>query len=153
MGHQGELVKHFEAIVGRELIDLDEGVVILRDYTAHYDLSDGFRTSRQIGTTGNSSKACSNIRLLDVGGIARTRADGKLEFLLSDFFCRDFGTTVIVNFLATPLSEEPVFVTAKRQVTSNDVKITVHSWDVNGRPAPNIVFDWRCRVPYLASVD
>jgi hypothetical protein len=28
----------------------------------------------------------------------------------------------------------------------NDLQITAFTWKPNGEPAPNIPFDWRCRV-------
>ena len=159
MGKNADLKKHFEGILGRDLeIDID-GEVVVRErvgtYTHHLE---GRATSRDIGTTGASTKACGQTRILDVSGVARTGTDGKVEFLLSDFHCADVGRVSIehpVNFLATPRSLSPVFLTAIRTVTGNgrDVKITVSSWDPTGTPAGNTPFDWRCRVPYLPVVD
>jgi len=79
-----------------------------------------------------------------------------VEFLLSDFHCENnIAIQHPANFLATPRSQTPVFLTATRTVTKDarDVKITVCSWNATGKPAGNTPFDWRCRVPYAEAVD
>jgi hypothetical protein len=50
--------------------------------------------------------------------------------------------------LATPFSTKPVFVTVIHSLINNgtDVEIRVFSWDANGNAAPNISFNWRCRL-------
>jgi hypothetical protein len=154
MPHEHDLSEHFAAILGKDLIDPTGGVIVLRDTTGHYSFSpEGQITSREIGTTGNSTKACGAVGLLDVCGVAATGSDGTVEFLLSDFFCGEFGIFSRVNFLATPLSSAPVFVTVQRTVIVRDVRIKVFSWNADGRPAPGIAFDWRCRVPTQPIID
>lgn len=155
MTKQRNLKKHFEAILGRELEAPEPGDVVLRDRIASYTAAEGSITSREIGTTGDSTKACSAANLLDVSGVARTGEDGTAEFMLSDFFCEFLGKNrpsfqFPVNFVATPRSLTPVFVTGLARPTSGrkDVRIRVAAWAASGTPAPNTSLDWRCRVPY-----
>lgn len=155
MTKQHDLKKHFEAILGRELVPLEEGVVVLRERIASYTTDDGSTTSREIGTTGDSTKACGTADLLDVSGVAHTGEDGTTEFMLSEFFCDFSGRDILsfrfpANFVATPRSLGPVFVTALATPTSDrtDVRVRVATWDASGSPAPNTSFCWRCRVPY-----
>lgn len=147
--------KHFEAILGRE-VEAD-GEVTLRERVSVYVEEKGRGASREIGTAGSSTKSCAARIALDVSGLARTGADGKAEFLLSDFHCH---TDRIVfeyptNLVATPRSRTPVFLTSVCSLTSDrkDVKIVIMAWDQAGAPAPRTGFDWRCRVPYLHVVD
>jgi hypothetical protein len=156
MRNKQNLKKHFEAILGREFsIDFPgDGGVALREWVGTYTDLEGTLTSRDIDTTGESTKACDKKQILDVSGSARTGSDGKIDFSLSDFFCGGFEFKHPVNFLATPRSTSPVFLTTLRTLTSDwkDVKITVNAWDSSGAPAVNISFDWRCRVPYVPSL-
>lgn len=151
MGKNAELKKHFEAILGRDLEADTGGRVVVRERVGTYFDHEGRATSRDIGTTGASTKGCGNTRLLDVSGVGRTGTDGKVEFLLSDFHCiNDIRIKYPINFLATPRSHAPAFLTTARTLTQDwtDVKITVSSWDPTGKPAGNRSFDWRCRIPY-----
>jgi len=155
MTQQSDLTKHFEKILGRALDLGGSGEVVLRERVASYTKDDGSTTSRDIGTTGNSTKACGAANLLDVGGTARTGQDGTTEFMLSEFFCHFSGRNSLsfefpANFVATPRSQSPVFLTALASPTSDrrDVGVRVATWAPNGSPAPNTSFDWRCRVPY-----
>jgi hypothetical protein len=150
-----DLKKHFEAILGRELVGPENGEVVVRERIASYTTDEGSTTSREIGATGDSTKACSAAHLLDVSGVARTGEDGTTEFMLSEFFCDFTGGNILsfqfpVNFVATPRSLTPVFVTALATPISDrtDVRIRVAAWNASGAPAPNTSFGWRCRVPY-----
>lgn len=152
MAEKRDIKKHFEAILGRQLdIDLDGEVVIRSPVGVNTFEPDGSITSRDIGTTGASTKACGSARVLDVSGTARIGSDGTAKFVLSDFHCVE-GSVYHhpVNFVATPQSHSPVYLTSVQTLTSNrrDVTITVHAWDMNGTPAPNASFDWRCCVPF-----
>lgn len=101
-------------------------------------------------------KFCSTpITLLDVSGRTATGADGTSTFLLSSFICSDFNSfSEPVSVLATPKTTSPFFVTLTHELVTdpnnatsfNDVRIKAFVWDANGAAAPNIVFDWRCRV-------
>ena len=54
--------------------------------------------------------------------------------------------------LVTPRSDSPCYATMEHtlinvnQGLGSDVQITVSVWDATGAPAPNVTFDWRCRV-------
>jgi hypothetical protein len=155
-----DLKEHFAAILGRDFSTDVSGGILLREPTGLSTTSDGKVVSRDVGTTGASSKRCSGAEgILDVSGIAITGAAGKVEFHLSDFHCEGpIGTSTRVfldppNFLCTPLSTGPVFLTASRTlIVGGDVKLTVFSWDPTGAPAPGTPFDWRCRVAFVAGV-
>ncbi len=154
MSTQQSVAKYFEAILGRDVSEQDDGVVLLRDTVAAYSpVQNGSVTSREIGTTGDSTKACGDMRLLDVSGIARTDADGSIEFLLSDYLCGDWDFRAPVNVVATPLSSSPVYVTINRRIISRDIRIAVRSWDANGRPVPLVSFDWRCRAAWMPIIE
>jgi hypothetical protein len=154
-----DLKKHFEAIVGREIALEEAGYVTLRDFVASYTKHKGSYTSREIGTSGNSTKGCGIADLLDVSGLARTGQDGAAEFLLSDFVCQvcrrndALRFEFPVNLVATPRSRSAVFLTTLASPTADrsDVKIRATSWNADGSPASNTAFDWRCRVPYHCS--
>ncbi|WP_157465201.1 hypothetical protein [Deinococcus apachensis] len=153
MSESDGLEKHFEAILGRDLsADKDDQQIVLREYIALNSTNDGWVTSRETGTTGNSTKMCrqSSNPLLDVSGLSHTDANGTIQFLLEDFFCTSNPYySLPLNFVATPRSRLPVFLTMMRRVTNNStVQIEVMSWNFNGSPAPNVSFDWRCRIQH-----
>jgi|SRR5690349_1418101 len=97
---------------------------------------------------------CEDAGLLDVAGMWNTGPDGKVTFRLSQFLCpvppgvsgEPFMNPV--NVVATPLSRAPLFLAVRRALVDNgfDVEIEVATWDSNGVVAPNVAFDWRCRV-------
>ena len=159
MAGQHDLKKHFEAILGREIKAPEEGDVVVRERIASWATDEGSTTSREIGTTGDSTKACVAADLLDVSGVAVTGEEGTTEFMLSEFFC-DFSEDNVlsfqypVNFVATPRSLTPVFVTARARPTTDrrDVSIEVATWEPKGSPAPSTYFGWRCRVPYEITI-
>lgn len=55
-----------------------------------------------------------------------------------------------VHIVATPHGSVASFLTVDHALmgdsASGDVEITVYAWDSNGNPAPDIAFDWRCRL-------
>jgi hypothetical protein len=57
--------------------------------------------------------------------------------------------------LLAPIPRELIqhsdFLTLVHSLVDNgaDVEIKVSTWDANGVAAPNVSFDWRCRVPLL----
>ena len=78
------------------------------------------------------------------------------KFLLSGFICEDLNEfSEPVYLLATPHMATPCYMTITHEIVPtnppnppfNDVQITAYSWGPNGIAAPNISFDWRCRVP------
>src|SRR5689334_15577543 len=98
---------------------------------------------------------CYDSDALDVSGFSQTGANGQAIFRLTSFLCRATQTFILpINVLATPISQQPVFLTVTHVLVNNggDVEITVFSWDANGAPAPEVAFDWRCRVPIFVLV-
>lgn len=163
---ESDLRKQFEAVLGPEL-ELDD----FRDelevvaHIATRTLQNGGRTSRRVdvvlgesGMVGNSRNDCITMPILDVSGKGKTGGDGTVELMLSNYLCSDelpdaFTSPAIV--VATPRAQSPVFVTARASLTSNqrDVRIRVAAWDASGSPAPNLYFNWMCRVPTTVIID
>ncbi len=96
----------------------------------------------------------SPVTLLDASGRSFTGADGKSVFLLSSFICSDLNSfSEPVFLLATPHVTNACYMTLTHAIVPdpnhpgyNDVQISAYSWGPNGMAAPNISFDWRCRV-------
>ena len=116
---ESALKSHFEVILGRPL-EIGEGIPIRIDVGTSNQEVNASVTSRNLGTTGESTKTCLRHLMLDVTGTARTGPDGRVSFLLSDFHCLDnVPFQGPLNFVATPLeprqsSAGPVFLTATR---------------------------------------
>ncbi len=156
MSRERGLEKHFEAILGRELVGPETGVVVVRTRVGLFTREEGHTTSREIGTTGTSTKSCSPAHVIDIDGIAQTDKTGKVQFSLSDFHCfSDHDNAVELQhpftILLTPRTSAPVFatVTAERRNQGTDVTITIATWDANGAPAPHVLVNWRCRSAYI----
>jgi hypothetical protein len=142
-----EIKRQLEAITGHE-IDVSADMLLKLWYPAGaYNYAEGNATWRSILFPG---KRCNAATLLDASGVSSTGSDGKRVFLLSDFVCFAQLNALAepINVVATPRSETPFFLTMTHALnnTANDVQITVFAWDSNGTPAPNVIFDWRCRV-------
>ena len=107
-----------------------------------------------------AGKFCESQKLLEVSGVAATGAGGKVRFRLKDYLCLDLLTfDYPINVVATPLASKPVFLTVKHSLVLNasgtlgeDVNIEVFTWDANGAAAPQIAFNWRCRVPFAETI-
>lgn len=92
---------------------------------------------------------CFTSNAVDVSGFTQTLANGQVVFRLSTFLCPATPNfTLPINVVATPISPRAIFLTVMQTLVNNggDVEITVFAWDANGAPAPNIAFNWRCRV-------
>jgi len=92
---------------------------------------------------------CYQNNALDVSGFATTGSNGQSLFRLTHFICSKgelFNHPI--NVVATPFSSKPFFLTVKHSLVNNglDVEIKVFAWDTNGAAAPNVSFNWRCRV-------
>jgi hypothetical protein len=85
-----------------------------------------------------------NTSLVDLTGFASTGNDGKSVFRLTSLFQVD--TAHPINVVATARGGVPASLTVD---VDGDFQITVHSWDPQGNPAPNVMFDWRCRVAFI----
>jgi hypothetical protein len=154
-----EVKKQLEAIAGHA-IDIDPELLIK---TFWYPIGAVDYTDWQ---NGNGSvkwqgiafpfKRCEPAILLDASGALSTGADGKRVFLLSEVVCLPQQRLLAepINVVATARSSSPFFVTTTHLLVqddpndpySTDVQITVFAWDANGAAAPNVTFDWRCRV-------
>lgn len=146
-----ELKKQFEAIAGHE-IDISPAQILNLWYPLGANsTNDGSATWRSIIFPG---KRCNDVTLLDVDGTNSTGSNGQRTFLLSDMLCWSvFVFAYPANVVATPRGASPFFVTTTYQTVSGppgspntDLQITVYSWQPGGAAAPNVTFDWRCRV-------
>ena len=158
MANKPDTKKHLEAILGHKLTD-DE-VQLIRfvfPVAAHTLTTDEntFTTLRNLFFP--SPNECRAARLLDISGIATTDNNGQRVFKLSEFICHSSrpGENRFqqpINVVATPRSTTPCFLTVTHSLVNTnglegvDVEIKVFMWDANGAPAPNVSFDWRCRV-------
>ncbi len=155
-----ELKKRIETIVGHE-IDPNVGRLIKFSYPAGSYTAFGEVLPSESHVCWRRvypfpEKVCSFVPLLDATGVSSTLADGKRVFHVSDVVCPQgvssgFGEPI--NVIATPLAESGAFLTMTYSLISQgpdpsfqpDVQMTVFAWNIDGSPAPNVVFDWRCR--------
>jgi len=88
--------------------------------------------------------------LLEACGASATGADGKRVFLLSHVVCFAQMNQLSdpINVVVTPRTDGLFYTTVTYSFINNDsdLQITVFAWDARGGAAPNIPFDWRCRV-------
>ncbi len=143
-----DIKKQLEAIFGYELgADAVQFINLLQS-VASSTISDGSTTQKNLIVARPNH--CYQARLLDVSGFAITGSDGKSLFRLTDFLCPagDERFFQPINVVATPLSSTPFFLTIMHSLFNNgaDVEIRVFTWDANGAAAPNVSFNWRCRV-------
>jgi hypothetical protein len=160
--------RSFEELLNRPTGEFADEVVLRERVSVWMSHLEGkpeaYSTFREIGTTGNSSKSCGVTSLLDISGTFYTGANGTAEFLLTDFWCNEWfdfagrhAFEYPVIFIATPQTNAPIFLTSLQVLVAhqnvavpgpvNDIKLTVFSWDTNGNPTGNVVFDWRCSAP------
>lgn len=158
MATKPDTKKHLEAILGHKLSD-DEVQLIqfVFPVAAHTITTDEntFTTLQNLFIA--SPNECRAARLLDISGLATTDNNGQRVFKLSEFICHSSPTAANrfqqpINVVATPRSTTPCFLTVTHSLVNTDglkavdVEIKVFTWDANGAPAPNVSFDWRCRV-------
>jgi hypothetical protein len=159
-----ELKKQLEEITGKE-IDVSPEQLAIFSYpagSAFYAAADENAQVllRRIIFPG---KICmTSVNLLEASGRSTTGANGKSVFLLSNFICADLNQfSEPVYLLATPHVAQACYVTMTHQIVPtnppqppfNDVQITAYAWGPNGKAAPNISFDWRCRVPSAVIIE
>ena len=109
----------------------------------------GSGTIIQRVSNANLPNRCFRSRVIEVSGVAQTQANGQVRFRLTSFLCpAGEKFSFPINVVATPIAEKPFYLTVKHQLMPNgeDVEITVFSWDALGGPAPDVRFNWRCRV-------
>ena len=153
-----EIKKHIETIVGHEIDPGAERVIKfslpLGSYAVLWMDESAQACFRRIFPV--PGKECSIVQLLDAVGVSSTLADGKRVFQVSDVVCPQgvtFGFAEPINIVATPRAESPNLphhdlladTAGSGSIIHPDVQITVFAWNANGSPAPNVVFDWRCR--------
>ena len=168
MSTKPDIKKQLEAIVGHNLnTEALQFINLIQSVASSNITSDGSITRSSLFVARPNE--CSGSRLLDVGGFATSGSDGKILFRLNAFLCPFGGIGPIldpnqppppplppkylqpINVVATPLSSTPCFLTLVHSLVDNgaDVEVKVSTWDANGGAAPNVSFDWRCRVPLL----
>ena len=152
-----EAKKRLEAIAGRPLET--EQLRAFRFPVGAFDYTLGSSAWRSLIVFPQSGLRCNEANLLDASGLATTGANGEATFLVSSFVClplvRAFAAPISV--LATARSDSPFFVTTtctlvpdpNNAASANDLQITLYAWDANGKPAPSVSIDWRCRLVSL----
>jgi hypothetical protein len=142
-----DVQKQLETIVGHKIEVTAEQIKTFRYAVGAHDYTDGTILWISIIFPGRS---CIPSTLLDASGVSSSGTDEKRVFLLSDFVrlpqLRSLAEPI--NVLATARSTSPFFLTTAHALVNNatDAEITVFAWDAKGAPAPNVAFDWRCRV-------
>jgi hypothetical protein len=146
-----EVKKQLEALAGRDLHVPADQLLRLWYPAGAYSYTDGNACWRSVLPI-IPGKSCSGANLLDVSGVNETADNGQLVFPISAVVCFTdaYALNEPINVLVTPRSSSPCFATQTHALinSNTDVQITVYTWDANGNPAPNVAFDWRCRVVY-----
>jgi|SRR6185369_7479149 len=153
MAKNPDTKQQLESIVGQHLDEHTFDTFQVFQVVASSNTSDASVTRRSFIVARPNQ--CSDARVLDVYGLTQTGDDGTTTFRLSSFIClKQVNYLLPINVVATPLSAAPHFLTVRRSPLNNgtDVEIQVLTWNANGTPAPNVVFDWRCRVKIEAIV-
>lgn len=106
---------------------------------------------------------CATSELLDVSGVGVTSASGNVTLLVKNFLCPNENGRFYsepVNVVATPVSASPFFLTVTHSLvitppltSATNVQINIFAWDAKGAPAPNVVVNWRCRVPTITIIE
>jgi hypothetical protein len=146
MAKKPDTQQQLETIIGQQLNEHTVDTFQVFQVVASSNRSDAFITRRSFIVARPNQ--CSSGSVLDVYGLWQTGDDGTTTFRLSSFICPTNEKYVLpINVVATPLATAPRFLTVRRSLLNNggDVEIQVSTWNPNGTPAPNVVFDWRCR--------
>lgn len=147
----GKVKAQLESVLGKEVEASAEQLIKLWFPAGAFSFTDGQVCFRNILFPG---KSCNQASLIDVHGTSGTDANGQRTIMLSDFFCLNlFAMADPVNVVATARTATPINVTATHSLVSKlvngfnfiDVQIDLFSWTANGKPAPNVTIDWRCR--------
>lgn len=142
-----------EEILGQKLGPDAMRLINLFQSVASSTPSSGSTTQRHLIVARPNQ--CYSTQFLDVTGFAITGSDGTAVFRLTNFICHAGERfTQPINVVATPFSSTPCFLTMVHSLVNNgdDVEIKVSSWDADGAPAPQVAFNWRCRVELLTLV-
>jgi hypothetical protein len=156
--NSANIKKQLEALIDHKIdVSAEELIKVLNYAIGAYDYYDITGDGKYVSKTAwrwifSNNKHCIGASLLDASGVSSTNADGTRVFLLGDFVCLDDTRYLAepINVLATARSTTPFFVTTTCALVKQgtDLQITVFAWDANGAAAPNVTFDWRCRVGY-----
>jgi hypothetical protein len=155
------LKRQLEALAGQEIDAPPEQLLIsfwwpvsARSFDQNTDASEVFWRNAIL-----PRRRCIASRLLDVSAANRTGANGQCVFLLRDFLCGGgdgLQFDAPVNVVATARASTPCFLTLTYDLTTQggttDVRFNAFTWNPDGTAAPDIPFDWRCRVPAEVSV-
>jgi hypothetical protein len=147
MATKSENKKQVEAILGKKLGDDAVQLIQFIQPVALSTRSSSITTHRHILIP--RPNVCYQNNALDVSGFATTASNGQSVFRLSDFICPSGEVyNHPINVVATPFSSKPFFLTVMHSVVNNglDVEIKVFAWDASGAAAPDVSFNWRCRV-------
>ena len=142
-----DLEKQLEANLGYPLDEDALKTIPLILSVAVSTLSTGSTTRRHL--IAALPNICQPNLVLDVSGVARTGSNGQSLFRLDQFICpTNEAFFRPINVVATPLSSTPFFLTVGHSLINNgaDVEIKVLAWDASGVAAPNVSFNWQCRV-------
>lgn len=157
MAEEPSRQKDFERLIGHELEDFPSEV-LLRETLAYTHGHEADAMSREIGTSGPSTRACTRVLVDDVAGLAATDPTGTVKFLLKDYVCVEGGATTIdfrypIVFVATVIGNQPVILTSRQNLAGEgDVEIEVFTWDANGARKGSVPFGWRCMVTNLSHI-
>jgi hypothetical protein len=151
-----ELRQHLENISGQEIDASEEQLLQLFFRVSLSSSEDGTIMSRRIIAPGKSCTEASTLpaSFLDVSSSASTDASGRRTFLLTDFICSTVNSFAgPVSLVVTPNTRTACYATMTHTMVPdpnapgfNDLQVTVSTWSADGQPAPNISFDWRCRL-------
>lgn len=140
-----DIKKHLEAASNHEVTLTEDRMRSLWYPAGAYSIDDGTVTSRTFLPLF-PGKSCAPYALIDVTGASSTGPDGTAVLTVSAFTCASSTFAEPSNVVATPRTTSPVFLTMTHSLTAaNDLQINVFTWDANGKPAPDVEFDWRCR--------
>ena len=151
-----DIKKAMESILGHELPEEAVEFINLFSNVATYDRTDkpGEYYLTEKSLIANLPNRWGTVNLLDLSGWWMTGNDGNSRFRLTDFMCEKTIPLIYpINVVVTPISSKPCFATVLHSLVKNnsneviDAEIQVSTWDATGAAAPNISFDWRCRVP------
>ena len=154
MAEKKDIKKALDALLGDEFTAEELQAIQLFLKVASWNrIEEGFVTKTSPLIPG---KFCETQKLLDVSGVAATGTNGTVRFRLTQFICFDKASfEAPINMVATPLASKPVFLTLKHTLVMDptntfgiDVEFEVFTWDANGAAAPQIPFNWRCRVAF-----
>ncbi|MEO0817169.1 MAG: hypothetical protein AAFX86_07650 [Pseudomonadota bacterium] len=111
----------------------------------------------ELGGDGAPRESCfTSQSTLDICGMSKTVSSGKIQWRLSSYLCGPRPTVPSYqlphSFVATPMSAEPVIVTARQRLLDADVEFDVFSWNPDGTPAPNVQFSWRYWVNLIVPI-